>query len=577
MTRLIGIAALSLVFFVSPRLNAQATQEPEGEEVPAKPAADEEEKPADAPEEKSPAAEEETDKETTVATDNAENGPAIREYISGLEYNPYLLLAVQGDGTVKVDDKPIGAPNKTEEADDSGKITTCTRTTHSLKANFENVAIVQPTQGIIYPGALIKVNKAMLDGQPEAIQDLKRGPLTLRLKLPGVGSEGNLKIDEPSDGTVETAINHALDVWTSNNNTPESYKNASRSNYEVTEAFSSDQLAVKLGASVGYMSLSASAGFGFSSSNEKRTVIAIYKQIFYTVSFDPPNGFTADKFFDPSVTLDEAKAAFDNKSPIGYVADESWGRLLMFKMETSKNTSSVDAEAALKFGIGALNVGVESKNNYEKILSNSQINVITLGGNAAVSSTANSAKSADDLRAIIEGENAIFSKNNPGSPIGYTIKFVKNNGIAKMGSTTEYTATECNVFESRFVRVENGGAFAINQFILSYDIGKKAEQCKNKPQDGTSERNEFNKKCDRNNPEYKPDVVLEHGGGGAWKWEVPGNATNVKLVGNVMAGYQRVKWLDDPKTDFNVCYFTTGTTLSSSEFEKRIKGQSGCN
>jgi thiol-activated cytolysin len=507
----------------------------------------------------------------------SQNGLALRDYIRNLKYNPFTLLAVQGDGTVRIDDNLLGEPTESGDEDNSGKITTCTRTTHSLKSNFDNIAIVQPTQGVIYPGALIKVNRAMLDGKPEAIQNLRRGPLTLRLKLPGLGDEGNLRIEEPSDGTVESAINRALDVWTSQNDTPESYKNASRSNYEVTEAYSSDQLAVKLGAAVGYMAFSGSAAFSVNSSSEKRIITAIYKQVFYTVSFDPPNGFTTEQFFHPSVTVEQAKQEFSDEAPLAYVASEDIGRLLMFKMEVSKSVSSLEAEAALKYGVAGFSVGVETKSKYEKILENSTINVITLGGNAAVSSQANSAKGVADLKNIIQGENAIFSRNNPGSAIGYTIKFVKDNSIAKLGSTTEYTATECNSFDSRWIRVENRGAFILDKFILTYDTPERFRECKLKPPAGTPAWNGWTRRCDRNSNEYQPVVTLEHGGGGAWKWFVPGDATNVLLRANVVAGYQRKKWLDDPNKDFNVCYITKGTTLIySKDFEVVLPGMDGC-
>lgn len=507
-------------------------------------------------------------KEGDDAKEATASDGTLLQYIRGLDYNPQMLLAKKPDGSVKVDvgaeDVVTGEPQETKETDKSGKITTCTRTTHSLTGASDSVAIVQPTQGVIYPGALILVDSNMVDGKPSTVPDLKRGTVRLHVKLPGIGQDGIIAVEDPSESKVQAAIDAALHTWMEKNTSEDSYKNASRSNFQVTESFTSDQMAVKMGASVGYMAVSASAGFGMSSSKDKRVISAVYKQIFYTITFDPPNGFTPDQFFDPSVTAEQAKSAFNDEKPLGYVASVDYGRLLMFNMETDRSTSSMEAEAALKASLGAVNIGVEASTKNAKILENSKISIVALGGSAEKSSTVNAAKGAADLQEIIQGKNALFSKDNPGVAIGYTVKFAKDNTTALLGKTTDYVAEECNSVESRWIRVENTGAFAVRDFVLSYDVGKK--DCKANPAS-----------CDRNSGSYAPDVVLRTGNGNLVRWDIPGDATNVKLFGNVVAGTDRVKWLDDPKTDFNVCYQTQGTTLSSSEFVKLIKGQGGCN
>lgn len=46
------------------------------------------------------------------------------------------------------------------------------------------------------------------------------------------------------------------------------------------------------------------------------------------------------------------------------------------------------------------------------------------------------------LREVIQGENAIYSANNPGVPIAYSVHNLNDNSLAKLGYTNEYTATE---------------------------------------------------------------------------------------------------------------------------------------
>ncbi len=44
---------------------------------------------------------------------------------------------------------------------------TCVSTTFDLKNNFEDIAILRPTQDVIWPGALVEANQSLLDGLPE--------------------------------------------------------------------------------------------------------------------------------------------------------------------------------------------------------------------------------------------------------------------------------------------------------------------------------------------------------------------------------------------------------------------------
>jgi thiol-activated cytolysin len=81
---------------------------------------------------------------------------------------------------------------------------------------------------------------------------------------------------------------------------------------------------------------------------------------------------------------------------------------------------------------------------YEEILERSTVEVITLGGGAEAASEAVTARSAGDLEPIITGENAVYSRGNPGVPISYAVKYLKDDQLAKLGYTTEYTATECS-------------------------------------------------------------------------------------------------------------------------------------
>ena len=397
---------------------------------------------------------------------------SLRQYIKALTYDPKLLLAVQPTGGELIQEK-IKGTSQTRDTK-PGKIVRCTRTDHSLSGNFDDVAILQPTQGVIYPGALLYADQNLVDGQPRPLTGLPRAPIDLRLDLPGLEEDGSFTIANATDGKVQTSVAKALRKWNDGPSYKEGYINASRQSYKSTVAYSSEQLALSLGVNVKWAQGDAAAQFKFDMSNEKTVAVMMYKQVFYTVTYDAPN--LPEQFFDPSVSVDEAKEAFhaekdvisDQKLVPAYVSSVNYGRIIMFRLEADKSVLGVDAQAALNYGTGAVTVGVDAKAKYDKILSNSSITVVTMGGSAEVASEAVSARSAGDLMPIIKGKNAVYSKSNPGVPIAYTVKFLKDNTIAKMGSTTDFTTTDCQELRNIWIKLVHNGWYSAH-FDVTWD------------------------------------------------------------------------------------------------------------
>jgi thiol-activated cytolysin len=101
---------------------------------------------------------------------------------------------------------------------------------------------------------------------------------------------------------------------------------------------------------------------------------------------------------------------------------------------------------------------------YQEILSRSTVEVITLGGDAEAASEALTARSAGNLEPIITGENAVYSRGNPGVPISCAVKYLKDDQLANLGYTTEYTATECSSVQTR-----NTVTMTLDRFFVRKD------------------------------------------------------------------------------------------------------------
>ncbi len=375
---------------------------------------------------------------TTTTTPPPEFDPTseIDSHIATLRYN--------SDDNLDVQDIPGGAPNDREagEADlteeaEGNTIRRCISTPYNLRTNFSEVAILRPTNGVVFPGALVKADSSLLDGTPTPL-GIPQGPVALSIDLPGIGENGVLQVENPSNSSVQAAVDDALGWW-NNNAYIDGHVNPANSSFQYKTAYSSQQAALDVGLNVAWATGDFAGHMSVDTSSEKRTTIATFKQAFYTVSVDTPSS-PASMIAD-SVSADRAIAALTPENAPAYVASVVYGRILMVRMESSRDITAAEAEAALNYAAGA-KVEAQLKARYDEILTQSSLEVVTLGGNAAVQAQL---IDPSTLPQVIQGENAIYSTSNPGVPIAYSVHNLHDNSLAKLGYTTDYTATECAV------------------------------------------------------------------------------------------------------------------------------------
>ncbi|WP_149303055.1 thiol-activated cytolysin family protein [Pareuzebyella sediminis] len=370
------------------------------------------------------------------------NAQEIDDIIANLSYDASALLNVQDTGGAS-SERTLKREQPSQQGPTQGNIRTCLTQEYSLESNFDDVAVLRPTNGIIWPGALVIGNEGMLDGAPDPFT-LARAPLTLRLDLPGIGEQGNLKIDNPSNSSVQSSIDGALEWW-NNNAYQDGYVNASNSSYQATTSYSSKQLSLDVGLNLEWATGSVASQLEYESSSTKRVAAMVYKQVFYTVTMDTPSN--PSSVFGTNVTTEQVEKAITSNTPPAYINSVSYGRIIMFRMETTDSRTSIDLDAVLEYA-GGVNATGTINSEYDEVLKNSSITVVTIGGNAEVASEAINAADIEagpgSLNHIITGKNAVYSKDNPGVPIAYTIRYLKDNTFAKMGYTTEYNIVECD-------------------------------------------------------------------------------------------------------------------------------------
>ncbi|SEJ09982.1 Thiol-activated cytolysin [Cyclobacterium xiamenense] len=375
---------------------------------------------------------------------------SISAFLTSLSSDSGNLLNVQNinGGTQRAE-----ISNRVNATPINGGNRECRVIKYDLKTNAEEVAILRPTNGIIYPGALVIADRATLGGLPTPA-GIDRAPMSLRIDLPGMGENGSLRIDKPSNSLVQTKIDEALEWW-NENAYQEGYVNAANSSYIARTAHSSKQVSMELGLNVEWARGDVETQFNFQSSTTQRVAMMSFKQVFYSVTMDAPNN--PGDVFGPEASIEEIEQKFGAETPPAYVQSVNYGRIILFRMTTTESATDAQLEGAMNYATGLTSVDGQVEAKYKAILNKSSITVVTIGGNASVASEAVNARNFADLNYIITGENAVYSRNNPGVPISYKLHYLKDNTTAKLGYTTEYDVENCDVklHPAQNIRVSN--------------------------------------------------------------------------------------------------------------------------
>ncbi len=155
----------------------------------------------------------------------------------------------------------------------------------------------------------------------------------------------------------------------------------------------------------------------------------------YTLAYDPPSD--PAKVFAPSVTVEELQNYMGPDNPPMYISSVTYGRILIFKMTSRR--SYEDIKAAMKWKV--LGIGSEDSLRHKRILTESELQVLVLGGNASQGVLP---ILGNDVKSYIQ-QGANWSADSPGVPIAYTTKYLKNHQVAKLGYTTEFEVWECQL------------------------------------------------------------------------------------------------------------------------------------
>ncbi len=298
--------------------------------------------------------------------------------------------------------------------------------------NMESFAVIDPNKGSLWAGALIQ-GKDLQQGQLTPLGKFARAPIGVTVS--GVGSR---VVSNPSFANTSEAIKDIL--------TKEKNPNSGQIYMHVIGQRSMSQTRCDIGAKIGFLPFSFEGKFSRSQDNDHNSIYLVFKQIYYTITAEDPS--SPEDLFRKDVNLNELQQKIYPSNPLCYVSSVSFGRLIIAKF-TSKS-SIEDLQIAAKASLGKSSM-FNASGSYQanNVLQNSSCEILVIGGSAQNSANAVSQMSFDALMDLVKAD-AKPSIDAQGEPISYTVRFVSDNSIAKIGQAGEYSVFEKKIKKKYF-------------------------------------------------------------------------------------------------------------------------------
>jgi len=461
---------------------------------------------------------------SSTAREATANSEAINDYIGSLRYNPKLLLREVLDGSTTTDPVPTG------RHESASKVVITTAKKHDFDKAIESISVLKQIPSDVFPGALVVADGQLVDGNPRP-SGLPRGPLTLSLSLQGgdKAETGTRLIPDPKKSTVKVAVDDLVREW---QNTAGDNTNPDSAVLVTTEVYDLTQAQAELQINAEWASGAAEAMLKGSGSKETTSYVAMYKQIFYTISVDTPA--EPSQFFSSAVTIDKVAKDFTNEGPPAYVDSITYGRILLVRMEVDNSEVTAEIEGKFEEAIREdTEFSTKAAGDLKKVAKTAKFSAIVLGGKSdqGIFDSKDLSKIQDYI-----ANGATYSAKNPGLPIEYSVKFLKDNSLARIGLVGHYTTYTSVEYPFAVVKMKHTGGM-LGRWKVEWTVDGK-----------THFRTNSNYPNGNAAPSYEPVPV-------------PGDATGIVVKGE-LARLINDDWktvVYDAEGSMNVCYWMWGT------------------
>ena len=299
----------------------------------------------------------------------------------------------------------------------------CYSTFYRHAPGFNDMLALDPSTDVIFPGAILKGESIPTGEYVPIVAD--RAPITLSASLTNISGSPVVEITDPKLSTVREGVKSILDQEVTGA-TP------ARINFEIAQVYTKEQLNLAIGANYRSAATKVSASFDFEKSVYKYKYVLKYFQVYYTMDMDPPQN-PSDLFIStPDLT------ALGSTSPV-YVATVTYGRMIIYTIESSYTKTEIDAAFSASFG--SSDGSIEAA--YEKVINESSIKALVIGGSGSDAAQVVNGP-VDVYNYISQGGN--YSQDSPGAPLSYKLRYLKQGTpVARVVLSSEYAVRECDV------------------------------------------------------------------------------------------------------------------------------------
>jgi thiol-activated cytolysin len=363
-----------------------------------------------------------------VASTSFDTGAAIDAYVASIP-----LVAAPPSNLTKGASAPVAGD------------TSCTSRPISETRQFDRIVAYTGGSDTLWPGALLH-GSSLMSGQFTPTP-FERQPVTFSLSLESLGGHKGAQLQQPSLSSFREALGDILAKDVTGATPANVYA-------ELEEVHSESQFDLAMNASASWGGAKISAGFDFKSRDKVSRYMVRYMQSYYTADVDQPSLPRA--VFGKSVGLGDVQSRFDVKDPPVYVSSITYGRMVVFTFESTASSQELGASLRAAYGPASASLTTKQKD----IISTSKISAFILGGSGG--EAAQGLTGYDALMNIIK-KGGNYSKDSPGAPIAYKLRYLKDNSLARLSLTKDYDLTECQTLTNhvmvtvKSIKVDSAG------------------------------------------------------------------------------------------------------------------------
>lgn len=290
----------------------------------------------------------------------------------------------------------------------------------ALSSEASDMNIFNPRTDVIYVGSLIDA-QSIADGTYKPITGA-RSPLTVSIDLGNINGDASVLIEDPSRASsVQNAVNKLVQQGTSGSM-------AARAKFRYQEVKSSTHLQMGLGIGYGKGNVQLESQTDYSSYSEKSSTLVELTQVYYNISMDLPQK-PSDLF---SITGRLPSPADWNATPY-YVSTVTYGRRAYFLIESTATTQDIQQTLGVAIDSVASNTSIDTSIQNTWSNSSTKITSFVLGGEARGANIT----SLEGIIGWIKSGMDIGSNLGAAVPIGYSMRSLKDNGIAMIVNSEE--------------------------------------------------------------------------------------------------------------------------------------------